>query len=144
MTEAQERIVKYKNLVKDVEEFITYFDGTQDNFLYGNCYWFATILKARFQNFYPDVDIVYNQIDNHFAVMIAPDSIVAFLFDASGYIGRYWEDGYDNSHWQRWDTYRTIEPLDAARVYRDCVWHMSEEEWERLPLKIKEKPWIYI
>ena len=141
MTEAQKRMIEYQNLVEDVEEFITYFDGTQDNFLHGNCYWFALILETRFWNFYPEVDLMYNQVDNHFAVMISTNDVAAFLFDASGCIGRYHED---DPQWQRWYKYRAIEPLDAARVYRDCIWHISEEEWEQLPQKAKETPWLYV
>ena len=139
MTVSQKKMLEYQNVVKDVEEFITYFDGTQDNFLNGNCYWFAVILNERLWQFYPLCRIVYNQVDNHFAIMIRLEDDTTFLFDASGYIGHY-----DKDKWVLFDDYQRNEPLDAARVWRDCIWHMSEEEWKALPQKAREAPWYYV
>jgi hypothetical protein len=138
MTEAQKRTVENKAIVKDVEEFITYFDGTQDNFLHGNCYWFAQILFERFWRFYPEVEVMYNQIDNHFAVAILAND-TTFLFDASGCIGPL-----DSQNWVRWNDYIRIEPLDAARVYRDCIWHMQDTEWKELGPKARKEPWYFV
>lgn len=139
MTVSQKKMLEYQNVVKDVEEFITYFDGTQDNFLNGNCYWFANLLSERFWQFYPVCRVVYNQVDNHFAAMIRLEDDTTFLFDASGYLGPC-----DREKWSLWDEYERNEPLDAARVWRDCIWHMSEEEWKKLPPRAREAPWYYV
>lgn len=124
-----------EDLIEEVEGFINTFDGARDNFLNGNCYWFAEILAERFWRFYM-VDIVYNQVANHFAAQFLDEETMTYLlFDASGYLGK------KTNHWRRWDEYVSYEPYDAARVYKDCVWHMSDKKWEKLKGPAKAEPW---
>lgn len=141
MTDTQIKMMKNKEVVTDIEDFIKNFNGTQDNFLNGNCYWFAVILIERFRFFYK-VDIAYNQIQNHFAMVVtiyySDKTTNQFLFDASGLIGPMVEgDG-----WKLWREYYSYEPTDAARVYRDCIWKMSEEKWSKLKRFYKKEPWM--
>lgn len=138
MTESQKKMMANKAIVEDVENFVSSFDGARDNFLHGNCFWFAHILEERFWRFYPEVEIMYNQIDNHFAIAISANE-ATFLFDASGYIGPW-----DSNDWMRWNNYMKVEPLDAARVYRDCIWHMRDTEWEELGPKTQKEPWYFV
>ena len=130
-----------RTIAAEIEKFIWNFDGTQESFLNGNCYWFARILKERFWLFY-DVDIAYNQIENHFAMVVAihydDETTGRFLFDALGLI----DPMVEGDGWEIWSEYCQHEPLDAARVYRDCIWKMPEEEWLKLKPLYREKPWL--
>ena len=139
MTNAQIKMETNKAVVAEVENFIKNFDGARDSFLNGNCYYFALILDERFWNFY-STNIAYNQIDNHFAMVVfikyADGTNTPLLFDASGCIGPMTEQ------WKIWQEYCLEEPYDGARVYRDCIWKMSEEEWIKLKPAFRERPWM--
>lgn len=141
MTETQKKMKTNRTIAAEIEKFIWNFDGTQESFLNGNCYWFARILKERFWLFY-DVDIAYNQIENHFAMVVAihydDETTGRFLFDALGLI----DPMVEGDGWEIWSEYCQHEPLDAARVYRDCIWKMPEEEWLKLKPLYREKPWL--
>lgn len=88
-----------------VVDFIMHFQnlGTIDTFTNGCCYWFAVILKERFQG-----TIMYNPIDNHFATLIN-----GFLYDITGQISR---DG-----WEEWDEYKKLDELETERIYKYCI-----------------------
>ena len=103
-----------------VLQFISHYSNHKSLFLNGQCYWFAHILFWRFRMFYPCA-IYYNQIDNHFATAISNH-----LFDASGEIPF-------TDNWLRWTDYASIEPLDANRVYRDCILQIPEDQLTDLP-----------
>lgn len=139
MTNTQIKMETNKAVVADIENFIKNFDGARDSFLNGNCYYFALILDERFWNFY-NTNIAYNQIDNHFATVVfveyADGTNTPLLFDASGCIGPMTE------RWKIWQEYCLEEPYDGARVYRDCIWKMSEEEWMKLKPVFRERPWM--
>lgn len=78
-----------------------------DLFTCGGCAWFAYILRQRFEALNPE--ILYNQIDNHFAVLIDGRA-----YDIAGEV-------HLDKNWMAWDVYCKIEPLDANRVVRDCM-----------------------
>lgn len=89
---------------KDVVlQFIDCFSEARDMFLHGGCYWFAEILHKRFR-----APIYYNQIQNHFAVVIDGKA-----YDASGVIS--------NSGFIPWKAYKRYDKYDYKRVVRDCV-----------------------
>jgi len=121
-TENQIMMELNQKIVREVEEFISYFDGTQDNFLHGNCFWFAVILKERFNPWYV-CNIMYNPVDNHFAAYIH-----GMLFDAGGL--RPEQCPFDG--WRLWEKFEKEEYIEARRIYRDCVYHMTPEQWENL------------
>ena len=139
MTNAQIKMETNKAVVAEVENFIKNFDGARDSFLNGNCYYFALILDERFWTFY-NTNIAYNQIDNHFATVVfvkyADGTNTPLLFDASGCIGPMTEQ------WKIWQEYCLEEPYDGARVYRDCIWKMPEEEWMKLKPSFRKRPWM--
>lgn len=95
----------------DMEDTIMAFirpfqnEGTVKTFTEGQCYWFAYILVNRFLL----AEIAYNPVRNHFAARIASE-----LYDITG---RIENDG----HWLDWDEYMQAEPLDAERVYENCI-----------------------
>lgn len=78
-----------------------------DLFTCGGCAWFAYILRQRFWEY--KTEILYNQIDNHFAVLIGGRA-----YDITGEV-------QIDKNWMNWDEYGKIEPLDANRVVRDCM-----------------------
>jgi len=63
------------NIVKEVEEFIERRFPIDCNWLNGNCYYFAVILKERF----PGGRIMYDPIDGHFLYEIEDE-----FFDWNG------------------------------------------------------------
>ena len=105
-------------------------EGAKDYFLNGYCYWYARILQERFRPWF-EAEIMYNPVQNHFACRIKD-----IYCDASGILDVSPED------WVSWTSYIELEPKGAARIYRDCVWHMTEEEWKKLPTSYRETPWL--
>lgn len=88
------------------KDFINRRFKTDCNWLTGNCYYFAVILKERFGG-----DIYYDDIFGHFAVMIDGE-----LYDWRGQHTRTSEE-----HWIKWDDYDEYDPLLKQRIIRDCV-----------------------
>lgn len=100
----------HKNLSSDVLKFISKFKASnpteiEKNFLYGNCYWFATILQERFNGV-----IMYYPIENHFVTRIQ-----GIEYDISGITD------YDRTKGYEWNRYLAFDELDYARVYHYCV-----------------------
>lgn len=77
----------------------------EELFTCGNCYYFAVILKERFQT----GEIYYLPIENHFVWKY--DGI---LFDIKG-------EHSTNERAYSWEEYKKIEPLGAKRIERDCI-----------------------
>ena len=88
-----------------VEEFIRKRFINNCNWLDGNCYYFAIILKARF----PQAIILYDVINGHFVV-----SIDNKLYDWSGKIE-------NNSEYIVWEQADKYDPLVKERIIRDCI-----------------------
>ena len=130
MTEQQQKMKLNQTICAQVKGFNTYFDGCQDNFRFGNCYWYAHILQERFRRWYP-TEIMYNPIDNHFACRIGD-----LFFDILGQFDPNLRE------WETWEHYKKVEPLGAARVYRDCAMHMEGEEWLAQPIEYRQTPWL--
>ena len=77
-----------------------------DTFLNGYCYYFSVILLERFGG-----ELYYLPIDNHFIVRI--DKVfydVTGIFDVGGKIS------------YRWCDFVQEEPLEAARIIKDCIY----------------------
>lgn len=87
-----------------IEDFIKGFDEVRDFFLYGYCYWFAVILKKRFNG-----TIYYMPIKNHFIVRINND-----YFDASGKI-------VPDEKVYTWAMYQYKYPTECRVITRDCI-----------------------
>lgn len=123
---------------KEVLEFIKHFYGKDPNFAknlfsYGQCFWFAHILRDRFYLSKGKTALYYNQVLNHFACRIGN-----YLYDINGAMQLC------SSGWMPWDEYTKIEPDDSRRVYRDCIYQLSPEEWEMNYLSSKDYLWLYI
>ena len=106
-------------------------EDVKDYFLNGHCYWYARMLQAHFGKRFA-ADLMYNPVQNHFACRIRD-----IYCDASGVIDAVPDD------WYVWEEYLRLEPNDAARVYRDCIWFLGEEEWKKMPRSYQKTPWLF-
>ena len=88
---------------KDVLYFIKKFESAQQLFMEGRCYWFAFILKERF-----DGKMMYNQIMNHWACLIDNQ-----LYDATGQI--------DSEGFYVWPDVVTNDDLLYNRLVAQCI-----------------------
>lgn len=93
-----------------VLKFINEFKDGQFMFLNGKCYWFAVILKSRFN----EGNIVYNPVMNHWAVEIDEE-----LYDVSGIISN---DGF-----YLWPGEFPEDNLHYNRLIRQCITYEGEE-----------------
>ena len=107
---------------RDVLNFIKTFDECRHNFLNGNCYWFAFILKERFFQEIPCV-IMYHPVNNHFACGMWYNDR-HYILDVTGVVDVQTNRRGENG-WESWFTYQCNEPLGAKRVRRDCIDHQS-------------------
>lgn len=98
----------------DVLMFIGRFsnDGKKERvqvreaFLFGGCWWFAFILKTRFEKEYP-CEIVVDYVSNHFACRINGS-----VYDITGRRA-------DSGEWERWDD--CPDELLKERITADCI-----------------------
>jgi len=127
------KFIEGENNIKEVLDFIKHFNGAEDVFLHGCCYWFAYILRERFHGHGYIVDIYHDPIEGHFVARfienpnpyepITPDVEVRF-FDIRGDVtDKYKEDDLENvwimqmTEERRWgrlmcDCREFIEPED--------------------------------
>lgn len=79
-------------------------EAIEDNFLNGNCYWFAKILEWRFGG-----TIFYCPIENHFIA-----NIDDCFFDIRGEIT-------PTETPVAWSAYQNVEPTAAERIRKNCI-----------------------
>lgn len=80
------------------------------NWLSGNCYYFAQILKQRFE----DGVILYDVIDGHFVTLIE-----GIMYDWSGIV---LPDENENSHFYvEWDKFDEYDDLQKKCIEEDCI-----------------------
>lgn len=96
-----------------VENFINKFKHIhpsiiEDLFLYGDCYYFAIILKERFS----DAIIKYLVIDNHFVT-----EINGRIYDIRGDITNI----INANQMIDWDNMESYDELLYKRIIRDCI-----------------------
>ena len=89
--------------------FIKRFEGSEETFTSGCCYWFARILCERFDISLYKTTMMYNNIDGHFAAKIN-----GRLYDITGELN-------ETADWKTWDEFRENEPIYAQTVIRDCI-----------------------
>lgn len=92
--------------MKTINEFLEGMrnEGTVKVFTEGYCYWFAMILKERF-----DGELMYNPVQGNFCCRVNGE-----LWDITGEV-------QDDGNWQEWWLYQMNEPLDAERVRKACI-----------------------
>lgn len=93
-----------------IGRFSTDGQGTRwevvEAFCFGCCWWFAYILKTRFEGEYP-CEIVVDYTANHFACRINGN-----VYDITG-------DVTDKYKWERWDD--CADELLKERITADCI-----------------------
>lgn len=96
-----------RNLVLD---FIKRRFPTDSNWLNGNCYYFALILKDRF----PDGVILYDVIDGHFVTMIG-----GVMYDWSGIVLP--EEDETKHFYVEWDKFEDYDELQKQSIISGCI-----------------------
>ena len=76
-------------------------------FTQGHCYWFAVILKERFNG-----DIYYDYTDNHFVVKIGNH-----YYDIKGEV----TNPETLAKLKLWYEYQAIEPAESERIIKNCI-----------------------
>ena len=95
------------NSNKEVLNFIHKRFLKDNDWLTGNCYYFALILKDRF----PNGSIFYDVISGHFVTKI--DDI---NYDWSGVVLNN-----EYHYYVEWDKFDTYDSLQKERIIRDCI-----------------------
>ena len=98
-------MVKVLTFINDFKK--GYWDELESVFSYGYCYWFAFILKERFNG-----TIYYLPIENHFICLIDDK-----FYDITGYL----EIDTNKDLVYPWEEYRLMDDLEAQRIERDCI-----------------------
>ena len=91
-----------------IEEFISRRFPVDCDWVSGNCYFFALILRSVFSG-----RIIYDPIDGHFLV-----------YTDGGYYdwtGRRNYTAEDISNFRDWETYMWQDPSHCSRIMRDCM-----------------------
>lgn len=106
-----------------IEQFIKKFredskneEVLESHFTNGYCYHFAVILATLFFNEDYKSHIMYNPIDNHFAIIYNCE-----LYDITGKI-----ELYNCCDWHYWDEYKMQDELETDRIIKQCIY--KEEE----------------
>lgn len=89
----------------EIIEFINRRFKTDCNWISGNCYYFAEILKARF----PEGVIFYDVIIGHFVFL---------------YKGKYYDwtgEMIPEGHIVPWDKFEEYDCLQKERIITDCI-----------------------
>ena len=95
-----------------IEEFINRRFPSDCNWLDGNCYYFARILKMRFKG-----EIWYDLVEGHFLFCNFDK-----FYDWGG-----WREDYDFSKPEtvenlvKWSNYKKIDPVHYDRIVRDVI-----------------------
>lgn len=92
---------------KDVLEFIHRRFPNDSNWLTGNCYFFANILKSRF----PEGVIYYDVVVGHFVT-----DIDGIKYDWSGVV-----EYDDKSYYVEWDKFDEYDSKQKQRIINDSI-----------------------
>ena len=98
----------------------TLYSPVIDCFTQGCCYWFAFILKERFQG-----KIVYDPVIGQ---------IGCNVYDIRGNIDKQYGPGFFNWHdWDTWEIYANNQPSGArTRVIKDCILKINPDLKEEI------------
>ena len=110
----KEKVLEFINNYKAASNHKNTKEKIEFAFTNGNCYWFAFILHTVF-----DGVICYLPIEGHFICKIENE-----YYDITGCIDESYDFRMDALY--TWDNYCKIEPLNSARVARDCIYYNVE------------------
>ena len=101
------KLLKGWRFLLEIVDFIRRRFPENSNWLDGNCYYFAIILKDRF----PQGTILYDVIDGHFVILIDNK-----IYDWQGIVSK------DRNHrYVIWDQFDEYDELQKERIIRDCI-----------------------
>ena len=92
---------------KTIKNFIKTRFPIDCNWLNGNCYYFAAILKARF----PEGIIYYDVIDGHFV----------FGYEGKKYDWRGLVSEEGEHYYVKWDEFHNYDRLQKFRIMENCI-----------------------
>lgn len=95
--------------MNEIEEFIHRRFPKAENWMTGNCFWFAEILKKRF----PKLHICYLPVEGHFITMLVKKSEKPEYYDQRGRI-----EPQEIPMLLSW--IKTKDPAWYSRLIRDC------------------------
>ena len=107
---------KHDVIINFINQFAAFGEPVVECFTNGMCYYFTTILRARFGEY--NTQRLYDPKSNHFATKID-----GRIYDATGDI----TDEPDHD-WQDWMIYRRVDPSHALRIERDCITKVPDGE----------------
>ena len=120
--------------MQDVVDFIKHFKGSEEVFLHGCCYWFAWILKERFDDCGYLVDIYHDPIEGHFVARfirhddyfepITPDEDIRF-FDVRGDV----TDLYNEEQLENMWVMSRAEERRYGRLICDCKYFLEPDNY---------------
>ena len=121
LTKDQSENLMSKPVMSDVIEFVErrFPESKNDpQWVSGNCYYFAVMLKDRF----PDGWIVYDVIDGHFMFLYGKMLIDAVHYEfLESDIVPSENDYCVNGHIVVWDFFDRYDSLQQQRIIRDCI-----------------------
>ena len=97
----------HEEVLDFIHQFAVFGTDVRDCFSNGMCYWFAHILKTRFQSL--DADIMYAPITNHIFCRI---------------MNRYYDISGEYTPTEAiyfWEYYGRYDKLERDRIERDCI-----------------------
>ena len=95
-----------------VIEFINRRFSNESNWLSGNCYYFAIILKERFCNH--DSELYYDLIEGHFTCKID-----GTFYDWQGIVN--YDSEYATKYVKKWSTYHIEDEIHWNRIVKDVI-----------------------
>jgi len=127
--------------MQEVIDFIKHFKGSEDVFLHGCCYWFAWILKERFNEVGYIVDIFHDPIEGHFIARFiehpdplepADQTVPVRFFDIRGDV----TDMYKQEDLENMWIMQLTEERRWGRLMADCREFISPDD-HRYPAWLK-------
>lgn len=101
--------------MKEITDFIRHFQGSENVFLHGCCYWFARILEEEFSYKY-HTQILHAPIEGHFVTRIWHPNSPARLYDIRGDVTELYADTPLDSI----DDLRRYDLTHFEHLMRDC------------------------
>lgn len=107
--------------IKEIYSFLNrrFPDASKDKqWVSGNCFYFAIILKSRF----PEGYIVYDTLNGHFLFLYRDHLIDAVHTEYLGYSFTPTETNYTiKGYIVVWDFFPMYDSLQYSRIIRDCI-----------------------
>lgn len=118
----------------EILDFIKHFSGSEDTFLHGFCWWFAWILKERFNVRGWFVEIMYDPVPGHFVAKFMRPDLYDFdthFFDIRGDVTVLYKQKWKDQKLYYMDLLEEVDPAHYAHLMRDCRDFIDPEKASR-------------